>query len=68
MYGMVKTHTVNNPVRAITSGCNTVVEKLSVLVEKTYYPLAHGLNSKIKDSNNMLEIIHNINKSMLSEN
>ena len=40
----------------ITSGCNTVVEELSILVEKTY-PLADRLNSKIKDTNNMLEII-----------
>ena len=68
MYGMVKTHKVDNPVRVITSGCNTVVEKLSILVQKSLYPLADGLNSKIKDTNNMLEIIDNINKSMLSKN
>ena len=36
MYGMVKTHKADNPVRVITSGCNTVVEKLSILVEKHY--------------------------------
>ena len=63
IYGMVKTHKVDNPVRVITSGCNTVVEKLSILVQKSLYPLADGLNSKIKDTNNMLEIIDNINKS-----
>ena len=68
MYGMVKVHKADNPVHVITSGCNTVVEKLSILVEKTLYPLADGLNSKIRDTNNMLEIIDNINKSMLSEN
>ena len=68
MYGSVKTHKADNPVRVITCGCNTVLEKLSILVEKTLYPLADGLNSKIKDTNNMLEIIDNINKSMLSEN
>ena len=54
--------------RVITSGCKTVDEKLSILVEKTLYPLADRLHSKIKDTNNMLEIIDNINKSMLSEN
>ena len=32
MYGMVKTHKFDNPVRVITSGCNAVVEKLSILV------------------------------------
>ena len=39
MYGMVKTHKADNPVCVITSGCNTVVEKLSILVLKTLYPL-----------------------------
>ena len=64
MYGMVKTHKADNPVRVITSGCKTVVEKLSILVEKTNL-LADRFNSKIKDSNNMLEIIDDVNKSML---
>ena len=27
MYGMVKTHKNDNPVRMITSGCNTAIEK-----------------------------------------
>ena len=54
VYGMVKTHKVDNPVRVITSVCNTVVEKLSILVEKTLYPLADRLNSKIIDTNNKL--------------
>ena len=54
--------------RVITSGCNTVVEKLSILVEKTLYTLADRLNSKMKDINNMLEIIDDLNKSVLSEN
>ena len=39
MYGMVKTHKADNPVCVITSGCNIVVEKLSILVLKTLYPL-----------------------------
>ena len=68
MYGMVKTHKADNPVHVITSGCNKVVQKLSILVEKTFYPLADRLNSKIKYTNNILEIINYINKSALSEN
>ena len=67
MYGMVKTHKTDNPVRVITSGCNTAVEKLSILVEKTLYPIADKLPSKIKDTNNMLDIIDNINKSVLND-
>ena len=57
----------DNPVRIITSGCNTAVEKLSILVEKTLYPIADKLPSKIKDTNNMLDIIDNINKSVLND-
>ena len=68
MYGMVKIHKADNPMRAITSGCNTVVEKLSIAVEKTLYPLADRLYSKIIDTNNMIKIIDNINKPVLSEN
>ena len=68
MYGMVKTHKADNPVCVITSHCNTVVEKLSKLVEKTLYPLADRLDSKIKNINNMLEIIGDLNTSILSEN
>ena len=67
MYGMVKTHKTDNPVRLITSGCNTAVEKLSILVEKTLYPIADKLPSKIKDTNNMLDIIDNIIKSVLND-
>ena len=68
MYGMMNTHKADNPVRVITNGCNTVFEKLSILVGKTLYPLADRLNSKIKDTNNTLEIIDDINKSVLPEN
>ena len=66
MYGVVKTHKADNPVRVVTSGCNTVIEKLSILVEKTNL-LADRFNLKIKCSNNMLEIIDDINRSMLSK-
>ena len=64
MYGTVKTHKADNPVRVITSGWTTVVEKLSILVEKTLYSLADRLNSKIKDTNNMFGIIDDISMSV----
>ena len=65
---MVKTHKADNPLRVIASGCDTVLEKLSIFVEKTLHPLADRLNSKIKDTNDIIEVIDNINKSILSEN
>ena len=45
---MVKAHKADDPMCVITSTCNTVVEKLSMLVEKILDPLADRLNSKIK--------------------
>ena len=34
MYGLIKTHKVNNPARVITSGCGTAIEFLSIFVKK----------------------------------
>ena len=62
MFGMVKTHKVDNPVRVITSGCKNVVENLSILVKKTLYPISGKLPSNIKDSNDMLNIVGSINE------
>ena len=68
MYGMFKTHKNDNPVRVMTSGCNAAVEKLSILVEKTLYPIAGNLPCKIKNTNNMLEIIDQLNEFVLTDN
>ena len=68
MYGMVKTHKSNNPVRVITSGCNTAIEKLFILVEKPVYPIADNLPSKIKGTNNMLKIVDQLNEFVLTDN
>ena len=66
MYGNVKTHKENNPVRVITSGCNTAVENLSIFVENVLFELASKLPSRIKDTCHMLEIIDDMNNSNLS--
>ena len=68
MYGIIKTHKIDNPVRVTTSGCNTAIGNLSILVEKILYPIADKLPPKIKDGNDMLYIIDIINKSVLSHN
>ena len=68
MYGMVKTHKNDNLVRVITSGCNIAIEKLSILLEKTLYPTADNLPSKIKDTNNILESIDHLNEFVLTDN
>ena len=68
MYGNTKTHKINNPVRVITSGCNTAVESLSIFVAKELYELAENLPPRIKDINDMLNIIDNLNNSCIPEN
>ena len=49
IYGLVKTHKVNNPVRVITSGCGMAVEDLSVFVERCLYPEVLKNESRIQD-------------------
>ena len=68
MYGLVKTHKANNPVRIITSGCNTAFQNLSIFVEKVLYKEVERLPSRIKDTSHMLDIIDNLNDSDLPEN
>ena len=65
VYGNVKTHKENKPVRVITSGCNTSMKNLSIFVENVLFELASELPSQIKDTCHMLEIIHDMNNSNL---
>ena len=63
MYGLIKTHKENNPVRVITSGCGTAIEYLSIFVEKYLYKEVNKIDSRIKDTPDMLNIIGMINDS-----
>ena len=66
MYGNVKTHKENNPVRVITNDCNTAVENLSIFAENVLFELASELPSRVKDTCHMLEIIDDMNNCNLS--
>ena len=72
MYGLIRTHKENNPVRfitSVTSGCGTAIEYLSILVEKYLYKEVNKIYSRIKDTPDMLNIIDMINNSnILNEN
>ena len=61
MYGNIKTHKIGNPTKAITSGCNTTIENLSIFVENVLYDIASELPLRIKDTNHMLDIIDYLN-------
>ena len=63
MYGLIKTHKENKPVRVIISGCGTAIEHLSIFVEKYLYKEVYKMDSRIKDTLGMLNIIDMINDS-----
>ena len=68
MYGLVKTHKINNPVRVIISGCNTAIESLLIYIEYVLFRLSESMPSRIKDCNHLLDIIDNINIMFLPAN
>ena len=63
MHSLIQIHKVDNPVRVITSGCGTVIENLSVFVGKCLYSEVLEIESRVKDTSEMLTIIGNLNKS-----
>ena len=63
MYGLIKTHKENNSVRVIASGCGTAIEYLSIFVHKYLYKVVSKIDSMIKDTPDMLNIIDMINDS-----
>ena len=62
MYGLVKTHKVVNPIRVIISGCGKAIEKLSIFVEKCLYSEVLKIESRVKDTSEILTIVDNLNK------
>ena len=62
MYVLIKTHKVGNLVRLITSGCGTVIACLYIFVEKCLYSEILKIESRVKDSSEMLTIIDNLIK------
>ena len=63
MYGLIKTHKENKSASDTTSGCGTAIEFLSIFVEKYLYKEVVKINSRIKDTPDMLDIIDDINNN-----
>ena len=61
MYRLIKAHKENNPIRVITSGCGTAIEYFSIFVKKYLYKEVNEIDSRIKDTPDMLNIIDMIN-------
>ena len=68
MYGLVKTHKLNNSVSFFTSGCSTAIESLSIYIEHLLFELSESMPSRIKDSNHLLDIIDKVNSMFLPAN
>ena len=49
MYGLLKTHKINNPLRVITSRYNTAIENLSIYIENILFELSESVPSRIKN-------------------
>ena len=65
---LVITHKAHNPVRIITNGYNTAVENLSISVKKVLYKEFERIQSRIKSTGHILDIIDNLNESNLPKN
>ena len=61
MHGLIKTHKENNSARVMTSGCGTAVEFLFIFVENYLDKEVNKIDSRIKDTPDMLNKIDNIN-------
>ena len=59
---LYKTHKQGNPVRLLTTGCNSAIENLSRFVERVCAPLTEHIPSRIKDNSHMLEIVDRLNE------
>ena len=57
MYGLVKIHKADNPVRVITSGCRRAVENLSISVEKCLFSEILKIEIRAQDTSEMLNFI-----------
>ena len=57
---LYKTHKPNNPVRLSTTGCNTAIENLSRFIEVVCAPLTNNIETRIRDTSHLLDIIENI--------
>jgi len=65
---LYKTHKPGNPVRLVTSGCNTAIENLSRFIEVICAPLTENLPSRIMNTSHLLNIIDEINIKGIPDN
>ena len=62
---LYKTHKANNPVRLLTTGCNTAIEHLSRFIEVICAPLTNNIETRIRDTSHLLDIIDELNSERI---
>ena len=65
---LYKTHSDGTPVRLLTAGCNKAVENLAIFVEKHCAPMTQDIKTRIKNTQHLLCIIDDLNKTILPPN
>ena len=65
---LYKTHKPNNPVRLLTTGCNTAIENLSRFIEVVCAPLTNNIETRIRDTSHLLDIIDELNLEKIPDN
>ena len=65
---LYKTHKPNNPVCLSTTGCNTVTENLSRFIEVVCVPLTNNIETRIRDTSHLLDIIDEFNLEIFLDN
>ena len=62
---LYKTHKPNNPVRLLTTGCHTTIENLSRFIEVICAPLTNNIETRIRDTSHLLDIIDELNSERI---
>ena len=65
---LYKTHKPNNPVRLLTTGCNTPIENLLQFIKVVCAPLTNNIETKIRDTSHLLDIIDELNSERVPDN
>ena len=65
---LYKTHKPNNPVRLLTTGCNTAIEHLSRFIEVVCAPLTNNNETRVRDTSHLFDIIDELNPERIPDN
>ena len=62
VYGLMKCHKENRPLRIISPGCNTAVENLPHWVKDQLKPLANTCKYHLQDTNDVIFWLNSLNQ------